>query len=76
MSNKTKVIAIRVTQEEYDHLVDLADELGNITFRKLFEDAIQARMTEAKELHKRRLKAFNAKQKRLAKKEAQNGVQS
>ena len=74
MKHKTKVIAIRVTQEEYDHLVDLTDDLGNISFRKLFEDAIQGRMTEARELHKRRLKAFNAKQKRLAKKEAASGL--
>ena len=72
--HKTKVIAIRVTQEQYIYLNELCDELGNISFAKLFEPALEQRMTEARALIKRRQKAVEAKAKRLAKKEAASGL--
>ena len=74
MTHKTKVIAFRVTQEEYVYLNELCDEMGNIPFSKLFDDALQQRMTEARALIKRRQKAAEAKAKRQAKKEAASGL--
>jgi hypothetical protein len=72
--HKTKVIAIRVTQEQYIYLNELCDELGNISFAKLFEPALQQRMAEATSLIKRRQKAAEARAKRQAKKEAASGL--
>lgn len=70
---KTKVIAVRVTQEQYDGLVCLKGEakMGNFIYWNLFE-LIQSGV---KELASERKKA-EAKAKRQAKKEAQSGVQS
>jgi len=72
---KTKVIAFRVTQDEYALLAELTDEMGNVPFRKLFEPVIAERLNEARELIKRREKAQRAKAKREAKKAAANGAQ-
>ena len=74
MIKKTKVIAFRVTDEEYVYLGELCDEMGNIPFSKLFEEALEQRMTEARALIKRRQKTAEAKAKRLAKKEAASGI--
>lgn len=67
---KTKVIAFRVTQDEYRALVELCDSKGNISFSKLFGDEIRQKLLEAEELLKRRERAFKAKKKRDAKKAA------
>ena len=72
---KTKVIAFRVTQEEHQLLTELCDDLGNISFSRLFNEAIAEKVSTAKELIERRRKAFERKQKRDAKKAAANGAQ-
>ena len=71
--NKTKVIAIRVTQEQYDGLKLLADsrlmKLGEFVY-----DLLTPTMYNGmKCVHEGRKKA-EAKAKRQAKKEAANGL--
>lgn len=72
--NKTKVIAVRVTEEEYDLLVNLEDERGNLGLSKLVYVALADTIREAKELRMRQVKAHERKLKRLAKKEAVSGL--
>jgi len=75
MSNKTKVIAVRVTEEQYNGLKLLADgrlmKMGEYVYNSLMPTMILG-MEAA---HKERKKA-EAKAKRQAKKEAHSGVQS
>jgi hypothetical protein len=71
---KTKVIAIRVTEEEYLYLSELSCENELYGWRKFFEQTINEKMVEARALIKRRQKAVEAKAKRQAKKEAANGL--
>jgi hypothetical protein len=72
--HKTKVIALRVTEEEELYLRELRCENGLYGWREFFEQTINEKMVEARVLIKRRQKAAEAKAKRLAKKEAQNVV--
>ena len=73
MTHKTKVIAIRVTEEQYNGLKLLADgrlmKMGEYIYNSLMP--IMTLGMEA--VYKERKKA-EAKAKRLAKKEAQNVV--
>ena len=75
MSNKTKVVAIRVTQEQYDGLKLLADgrlmKLGEYVY-----GALMPTMVNGMEAVYKEKKKAEAKAKRQAKKEAQSGVQS
>ena len=74
MTHKTKVIAIRVTEEEHLYLAELRCENDLYGWREFFEQTINEKMVEAKALIKRRQKAAEAKAKRQAKKEAANGL--
>jgi hypothetical protein len=69
---KTKVVAFRVTEEEYDLLTELASELVGGPFRKLFEQCIAEKVQEGRELIKRQERQAKAKAKRDAKKAAAN----
>jgi hypothetical protein len=71
--HKTKVIAIRVTQEQYEGLMCLKGDvkMGNYLYLSLLP-TLNAGVAE---LNAERKKA-EAKAKRLAKKEASHGLQS
>jgi hypothetical protein len=73
MTHKTKVIAIRVTQEQYDGLMCLKGDvkMGNYLYLSLLP-TLNAGVAE---LNAERKKA-EAKAKRQAKKEAAHGLQS
>ena len=73
--NKTKVIAVRVTQEEYDSLNNLQDELGNNGLSRLVYNALAETFRQAKELEIKQRRAFERKVKREAKKAAANAIQ-
>ena len=65
---KTKVIAFRVTEQEYQLLTELTDDLGNITFSKLFAPCVAEHLVAAEKVAKRR----EAQLKRAAKKAEAN----
>lgn len=73
--HKTKVIAIRVTQEQYDGLRLLADgrlmKMGEYVYNSLIPT-----MNLGQEAVNKERKKAEAKAKRLAKKEASHGLQS
>jgi hypothetical protein len=73
MTHKTKVIAVRVTQEQYDGLMCLKGDvkMGNYLYLSLLP-TLNAGIAE---LTAERKKA-EAKAKRQAKKEAASGLQS
>lgn len=72
-NKKTKVIAIRLTEEEELYLSELRCENDLYGWREFFEQTINEKMVEARALIKRRQKAAEARAKREAKKEAQSG---
>lgn len=72
MEHKTKVIAVRVTQEQHDALIAVANgrKIGQYVYSYLMPAIMQGRELIAKERKK-----AEAKAKRDAKKAAANGVQ-
>ena len=77
MVKKTKVIAFRVNEDEYQELVWLAKEetqsLGEFVYKAIMSNYHLDMYMARKELNAERKKA-EAKAKRLAKKEAASGL--
>ena len=71
---KTKVVAFRVTQEEYDFITELATDTVDGNFRKLFEQCIAEKVEEGRQLIKKQERQAKAKAKRDAKKAAVNEI--
>jgi len=75
--HKTKVIAIRITQDQYEELNWLSEiedmNVGNLV-RSTVLDRYKFEMVVAREALNKERKKAEAKAKRLAKKEAANGL--
>jgi hypothetical protein len=71
--HKTKVIALRVTQEEYDALAVMADDY-NIKMGKYVYNCLIPAIALGAEVIGKRQKREEARIKRLAKKEAASGL--
>ena len=71
--HKTKVIAIRVTQEQYDALAVMANDY-NIKMGKYVYNCLIPAMQLGAEVIQKQQKREEARLKRLAKKEAASGL--
>ena len=76
MKNKTKVVALRLTDNEYNGLQLLRKQHGGHSVGYILRKQLAELLTDAVKADKKETKRLEAKAKREAKKEAQNGVQS
>ncbi len=76
MKNKTKVVALRLTDNEYNGLQLLRKQHGGHSVGYILRKQLAELLTDAVNADKKETKRLEAKAKGEAKKKAQSGVQS